>query len=42
MHGLVEWWEDHPEVPREKLVDAVMDASWTGLRSGFAAPANQR
>jgi AcrR family transcriptional regulator len=31
-HGLIEWWERHPDTPRELLVDTVMDVAWTGLR----------
>jgi AcrR family transcriptional regulator len=36
MHGLAEWWADHPETPRKPLVDAVMDVAWTGLRGSSA------
>jgi AcrR family transcriptional regulator len=38
LHGLAEWWSQHPETPREVLVDAVMDLVWTGLSGGYAAP----
>jgi len=31
LRGLVEWWADHPDIPREKLVAAAMDVAWTGL-----------
>jgi AcrR family transcriptional regulator len=37
MHGLAEWWEQHPATPRDTLVDAVMDATWTGVRSRYLA-----
>jgi hypothetical protein len=32
LHGLAEWWVAHPRVPRETLVDGVMDLTWVGLR----------
>jgi AcrR family transcriptional regulator len=32
LHGLAEWWADHPEVPSVSLVEAVMDVVWVGLR----------
>jgi Tetracyclin repressor-like, C-terminal domain len=35
MHGLAEWWTDHPRVARAELVDAVMDLAWVGLRAQF-------
>jgi hypothetical protein len=38
LHGLAEWWSQHPETPREALVDAVMDLVWFGLRAGYQAP----
>jgi hypothetical protein len=28
--GLARWWQDHPGVPRRKLVDAVMALDWFG------------
>jgi AcrR family transcriptional regulator len=28
---LANWWGDHPDVPREELVDRVVDFCWTGL-----------
>jgi hypothetical protein len=37
MHGLAEWWTDHPRVPRGELVDAVMDLVWVGLRVQFSS-----
>jgi AcrR family transcriptional regulator len=33
LHGLAEWWADHPDVPRATLVEAVMDVVWAGLRT---------
>ena len=39
MHGLAEWWADHPEIPRRELVEAAMDAAWRGLASGLSAKA---
>jgi AcrR family transcriptional regulator len=38
LHGLAEWWSQHPETPREALVAAAMDLVWSGLRGGYAAP----
>lgn len=29
--ALANWWGDHPDVPREELVDRVVDVCWTGL-----------
>lgn len=31
VQGLATWWHDHPEVPREVLVDRVMEFAWVGL-----------
>lgn len=30
-NGLAAWWYEHREVPREQLVDRVMEFCWTGL-----------
>jgi AcrR family transcriptional regulator len=38
LHGLAEWWSQHPETPREVLVDAAMGLVWSGLRGGYEAP----
>jgi AcrR family transcriptional regulator len=40
MHGLAEWWAEHPATPRAALVDAVVEVAWNGLRSWL--PAEQR
>jgi AcrR family transcriptional regulator len=32
MHGLAEWWAEHPGFPRQVLVDAVFGVVWPGLR----------
>jgi AcrR family transcriptional regulator len=29
--GMTLWWNEHPDVPRETLVDAAMDVLWSGL-----------
>ena len=29
--ALANWWADHPEVPRDVLVDRVVEFCWTGL-----------
>jgi AcrR family transcriptional regulator len=37
VQSLANWWADHPDVPREYLVQRVMDFAWLGLerlRSG--------
>jgi AcrR family transcriptional regulator len=31
LHGAVRWWRAHPDVEREELVRAAMDALWRGL-----------
>jgi AcrR family transcriptional regulator len=31
VQSLALWWDDHPEVPREQLVDSVMNFAWLGL-----------
>ena len=30
-NGLAAWWYEHPEVPREVLVDRVVEFAWLGL-----------
>jgi AcrR family transcriptional regulator len=36
MHGLAEWWTEHPDTPRRELVDATMQVGWAGIRSAVA------
>ena len=36
LHGLAEWWADHPDAPKRVLVDAALDVAWSGLRSRLA------
>ncbi len=31
MQGLALWWYEHPDVPRERIVRAAIDAVWVGL-----------
>jgi AcrR family transcriptional regulator len=31
VQALANWWYDHPGVPREELVERVMEFAWTGL-----------
>ena len=38
LHGLAGWWREHPDLPREALVEAVMDLIWRGLATQLAAP----
>jgi AcrR family transcriptional regulator len=35
MHGVAEWWADHPDVTREVVVDAVAEVVWSGLAAGL-------
>jgi hypothetical protein len=30
--GLAIWWIDHPEVPRERIVETAINTVWIGLR----------
>jgi AcrR family transcriptional regulator len=30
-NGLASWWYEHPEVPREQIVDRLLEFCWTGL-----------
>jgi len=30
-NGLAEWWYDHPEVPREQVVERLLEFAWSGL-----------
>ncbi|HET8565508.1 MAG TPA: TetR/AcrR family transcriptional regulator [Solirubrobacterales bacterium] len=30
-NGLAEWWYDHPEVPREQIVERLLEFAWNGL-----------
>jgi AcrR family transcriptional regulator len=39
--GLAIWWDDHPHVPRERIVETAMNVLWTGfarLQDGASAP----
>ena len=41
--GLAIWWQDHPDVPRERIVATAVNAVWIGLeraRRGDTWPAN--
>jgi hypothetical protein len=29
--GVAIWWDDHRDVPRERLVQAIMNVGWMGL-----------
>jgi AcrR family transcriptional regulator len=31
LQGLAVWWRDRPEVPRQRIVDAAMNAIWLGF-----------
>jgi AcrR family transcriptional regulator len=31
VQSLALWWGDHPEIPRERLVESVMNFAWVGL-----------
>lgn len=30
-NGLAAWWYEHPEVPREEIVERLLDLTWVGL-----------
>jgi AcrR family transcriptional regulator len=34
--GLAIWWQDHPEVPRERIVQTAVNAVWIGLERAGA------
>jgi AcrR family transcriptional regulator len=38
VQALANWWLDHPEVPREELVERVVDFAWRGLREASGPP----
>ncbi len=38
LQSLANWWLDHPEVPRERLVDRVLEFAWHGLREASGPP----
>jgi AcrR family transcriptional regulator len=42
LHGLAEWWSEHPEIPRPVLVDGAMDAAWLGLQGQLRARRSRR
>lgn len=29
--GLAIWWDDHPQIPRERIVETAMNVLWTGF-----------
>ncbi len=31
MAGLAIWWDEHPHVPRERIVETAMNVLWTGF-----------
>jgi AcrR family transcriptional regulator len=35
--GLAIWWDEHPHVPRERIVDTAMNVLWTGFERLQAA-----
>jgi AcrR family transcriptional regulator len=44
--GLAIWWSEHPEVPREQIVQAAVNSVWIGLErvaagEGWAPPARE-
>jgi AcrR family transcriptional regulator len=38
LQALANWWLDHPDVPRERLVARVMEFAWIGLREASEPP----
>ena len=41
-NGLADWWYDHRDVPREEIVDAVLDFCWLGFERVAAGESSQR
>jgi AcrR family transcriptional regulator len=37
--GLAIWWQDHPDVPRERIVETAVNAVWIGLERAGAGEA---
>jgi hypothetical protein len=31
VQSLANWWADHQEIPRERIVEITMDYAWLGL-----------
>ncbi len=31
VQSIANWWDDHRDVPRERVVEVVMDFAWVGL-----------
>jgi AcrR family transcriptional regulator len=38
--GLAIWWDDHPDVPRERIVATALGVLWTGFERARAQPAD--
>jgi AcrR family transcriptional regulator len=38
-NGLASWWYEHPEVPREQIVERLLDFAWGGLERLALNPA---
>jgi AcrR family transcriptional regulator len=38
-NGLAAWWYEHPEVPREEVVERLLELVWTGLERVAASEA---
>ncbi len=42
LNGVAAWWYDHPDVPRDELVELVYGFYWSGLRRSAADAAVDR
>ena len=37
--GLAIWWAEHPDVPREQIVDGAVNVLWVGFEQVSSRPA---
>lgn len=41
-NGLASWWYEHPDVPREEVVERLLDFAWRGLEQVSLTPGRAR